>query len=158
MLYYLVALVLKSLLWLRYRVKVTGLDEVVKGGRKGVLFLPNHPALIDPVILSTVLAFKFRPRPLVDVKQVRGSMLKYIKGIVGVLELPDLGILGSVGKEKVLEQIGNCVEALKAGDNLLMYPAGRLYRTRYEKLRGNGGVERILNMYPDVRIVLVRTT
>ena len=44
MLYYLVALVLKSLLWLRYRVKVTGLDEVVKGGRKGVLFLPNHPA------------------------------------------------------------------------------------------------------------------
>ena len=47
------------LIMLRYRLHIKGLDECHKKGNKGILFLPNHPALIDPVILSRVLFLKF---------------------------------------------------------------------------------------------------
>jgi len=49
---------------LRYKIDVKGLDKLkFKGG--GVLFLPNHPAEIDPIIINVLLAPKFYPRPLV---------------------------------------------------------------------------------------------
>ncbi len=154
---YLIFFVVSALLALRYRVKVKGLDECIKKGNKGILFLPNHPALIDPVIMNRVLFHRFHPRSLVDEKQIRQTVLKYIHKRLRILPLPDMGIAGKAGLEKVIHQIDECANALKAGDNLLMYPAGRIYRSKMEKLRGNGGVARIIETYPDVRIVLVRT-
>ena len=53
---------------LRYRVFVKGLDKIksdVLKGSGGILFLPNHPAEIDPVLLEMVLWPKFQTRPLV---------------------------------------------------------------------------------------------
>lgn len=144
-------------LWLRYRINVKGLDEVKKKGDKGILFLPNHPALIDPVIMNTRLFSGFHPRSLVDEKQIRTTVLKYLEKPMRVLPLPDMGITGKTGMEKVMQQIDACADALKAGDNILMYPSGRIYRSKLENLRANGGVEHILKRYPDVRIVLVRT-
>ena len=144
-------------LWLRYRIHTKGLEEVVQKGRKGILFLPNHPGLIDPVILSRILFCKFHPRAVVDEKQIRNTVLKYLHKRLRILPLPDMGIVGRKGAEMVMHQIDACVDALRAGDNLLLYPAGRIYRSRLEKLRGNGGVAHILSKYPDVRIVLVRT-
>ena len=146
------------LIMLRYRLHIKGLDECYKGGDKGILFLPNHPALIDPVILSRVLFLKFHPRALVDEKQIRQNLfLRYFEKSLRILPLPDMGIAGKAGLEKVIHQIDACAEALKNGDNLIMYPAGRIYRSKLEKLRGNGGVAKILELYPEVRIVLVRT-
>lgn len=155
---YIIFLVVGSALWLRYRVTVKGLDAIYKKGNKGILFLPNHPALIDPVIMNRVLFRHFHPRSLVDEKQIRQTALKYIRKRLRILPLPDMGIAGKAGLDKVVHQIDACADALKQGDNLLLYPAGRIYRSKYEKLRGNGGVARIIECYPDVRIVLVRTT
>lgn len=154
---YLLLILVTLVIPLRYRVRVRGLDECIRKGRKGVLFLPNHPALIDPVIVNLALFWKFRPRSLVDIKQLRFGVLKYLEKTINMLPLPDIGISGKSGRDEVLKQINACVDSLKAGDNLLLYPAGRIYRGRYEKLRGNGGVARILEAYPEVRVVLVRT-
>ncbi len=149
----------KFALWLRYRVTVIGLDEVYRQyGKNGILFLPNHPALIDPVIMSSVLWRRFHPRALVIEKQIRASALKYCWKRLRILPLPEMGVTGMAGYNAVVEQINCCIDALKNGDNLLMYPAGRIYRSKTEKLRGNGGVARILSELPDVKIVLVRTT
>ena len=72
-------MVVTAAVHLRYRIRVKGLDEVVaRYGRKGILFLPNHPALIDPVILNTVLWGRFKPRSLVTEKQIRTTILKRI--------------------------------------------------------------------------------
>ncbi|MCD6526106.1 MAG: hypothetical protein J7K75_03830 [Desulfuromonas sp.] len=38
---------LQGLLRLRYRIDVDGIDDIKNGGRQGILFLPNHPALIS---------------------------------------------------------------------------------------------------------------
>jgi 1-acyl-sn-glycerol-3-phosphate acyltransferase len=40
---------------LRYRVKIVGLEQIKRQGSHGLLFLPNHPAEIDPLLLSIVL-------------------------------------------------------------------------------------------------------
>jgi hypothetical protein len=48
-------LFIRCLLWLRYRIRVTGLDRVAPPDGRGVLFLANHPALIDPIMVMTVL-------------------------------------------------------------------------------------------------------
>lgn len=154
---YLIFFFLRSLVFLRYKVRVKGLDECLAKGKKGILFLPNHPALIDPIIMNCVLFRRFHPRSLVDEKQIKQTALKYIQKRIRLLPLPDMGIAGKAGLEKVIKQIDECANALKAGDNLLLYPAGRIYRSKMEKLRGNGGVARIIETYPDVRIVMVRT-
>jgi long-chain-fatty-acid--[acyl-carrier-protein] ligase len=154
---YFLYLLVKTFIPLRYRVRIQGFDECLAKGRKGILFLPNHPALIDPIILNAILFHRFRPRALADEKQIRQTVLKHLQKSLRMLPLPDIGIAGKAGHEKVIRQIGVCADALRQGDNLLFYPAGRIYRSRFEKLRGNGGVARILESYPEVRIVLVRT-
>lgn len=144
---------------LRYRIKVTGLENVIKQyGKKGIIFLPNHPGLIDPVILSAILWGRFKPRALVTEKQVRATILSKIGWRLRILPLPDLGISGISSHDAVVNQIGCCIDALKQGDNLLFYPAGRIYHSKAEKLRGNGGISRILQEYPECKVVLVRTT
>ena len=153
---HLLRITLQGLLWLRYRVKVTGLDSLKDLGTKGVLFLPNHPGLIDPVIVSCLLWSRFQPRALVIEKQIKGSPLRHATKLLRILPISDTGVLGMSGHDTVLNQLDKCVDALKAGDNVLMYPAGRIYRSKMEQLRGNGGLSRIMKELPDVKIVLVR--
>ena len=123
---YLLYLLVRLLLPLRYRIRVHGYEECLAKGRRGVLFLPNHPALIDPIIINAILFQKFRPRSLVDEKQIRTTILKYLQTSLRMLSLPDIGIAGKAGHEKVVQQINVCADALKQGDNLLFYPAGHL--------------------------------
>lgn len=155
--YFFCRIIVKLALFLRYRIHVQGLNEIIRNGTRGILFLPNHPALIDPVIMSSVLASPFRTRAVIDEKQVRSTILKHLQNTLRFFILPDMGIAGYAGHDLVIKQLNTCIEALKNGDNLLLYPAGRLYRSKLEKLRGNGGVARILSEYPEVRIVLART-
>jgi len=74
-----------------------------------------------------------------------------------ILEIPDPARDGAAARELIDQAVTRCVEALRAGDNLVLYPSGHSYRSRYEDLRGNTAVETILRQLPDVRVVLVRT-
>jgi long-chain-fatty-acid--[acyl-carrier-protein] ligase len=143
-------------LWLRYRVIVRGLREVQARGKSGILFLPNHPALIDPVIVLSRLFPAFRARALADRKQIDRFFVRRLARRVNVLPIDNLAEIGS-DPQTVREVIARCVEALRAGDNLVLYPAGHLLRSCREDLGGNSGVETILRELPDVRVVLVRT-
>ena len=49
---------------LRYRIQITGMNQIPQD-KRGILFLPNHPAEIDPIILATRLWKSYRPRPVV---------------------------------------------------------------------------------------------
>jgi len=158
MINFLLRLMSKTLLWFRYRIKVSGVKEVAARGRKGILFLPNHPALIDPIIVQANLMKYFHPRSLADRDQVDRFFVRYLAKRVGALEIPDLAKHGANSRDQVAKAVNMCIESLRAGDNLILYPAGHLYFSRYEDLRGNSAVETILEKLPDVRIVLVRTT
>lgn len=146
------------LLALRYRVRVIGLEDVSRRGRGGILFLPNHPALIDPVIVFTCLHRHFAPRAIADRDQIDSSVLsRWAARLVGIRKLPDIKKYGPAVRPEVEAVFRETCEGLRRGENLVLYPSGHLYRSRYEDLRGNSAVETLLKQVPQVRIVLVRT-
>ncbi len=147
----------KAALWLRYRVRVRGVREIAQRGRSGILFLPNHPGLIDPIILAAHLHGPFRVRPLADKDQIDRFFVRTLTRQVRALPIPDLRAHGPAVRAEVETALGECIAALRQGDNILLYPAGHIYRSRLEDVRGNSAVERILREVPEARVVLVRT-
>ena len=148
----------RCLLRLRYRVQVSGADEVKRHGRRGILFLPNHPALIDPVILTAWLHGPFGTRPLALENQIDHPVIRTLAGWIGVLPIPDPAKIDRDSAPKTQAAITLCIEALKQGQNVLLYPAGRLMRQEFETLGAVSAAHRILSELPQVRVVLVRTS
>ena len=157
MINFILVFLMRMALWLRYRIKVSGLEEVARAGCSGILFLPNHPALIDPVILVTRLYGRFRVRVLADETQIDRPVIRSLARRINVLPIPDLGRSGTQSAGQVRAAMDRCVAALSQGDNLVLYPAGHINRRHSEQIGANSAVERILRELPDVRIVLVRT-
>ncbi len=147
----------RALLRLRYRIRVTGLAEVAWRGRSGILFLPNHPALIDPFILMAALGRKFRPGALADQDQIDRFFVRWLAKRAGVRPMPDIETHGKDSPDAVRAALAGSMDGLRRGENLLLYPAGRIYRQRLEDLRAASAAHLILREVPRVRVVLIRT-
>ncbi|HIP83564.1 MAG TPA: hypothetical protein EYH19_08370 [Desulfocapsa sulfexigens] len=143
---------------LRYRVTIIGLNTIREKGNKSILFMPNHPALIDPVIMMARLFRDFAPRPLADEVQVDRTLLRPLMKAINAVVIPDLKIKGNQGRKAVIDGVQEIINGLKRGDNILLYPAGKLYRSRHESLGANSSVDLVLKRVPDARVVLIRTT
>lgn len=155
---YVAYVVIRVLLWLRYRITVRGLADIRRRGRRGILFLPNHPALIDPLIMTTLLFPRFRMRPLAYEEQINLPVVRFLCRLIGTIPIPDVRHAGRGFKAVIEEAFGRIIAALQRGENVLLYPAGRTYRAGRENLRSSRAVETLLGELPGVRIVLVRTT
>ena len=147
----------KCLLALRYRIRVKGLDKIAARGRKGILFLPNHPALIDPIIMMSILKGPFAPRALADQDEVDLFFVRWAAKRAGIIPIPNIGRYGQDGRQKVEDALAEGAQWMKDGGNMMLYPAGRLCKTRVEDLGGSSAVETLLGEFPDVRVVLART-
>ncbi len=151
-----IVLITNFLVRLRYKITFKGLDEIKKTGNKGILFLPNHPALMDPIIVVATLFRRFRIRPIGHADQVDRPVIGWTARKMKVLTMPSLAKEGVGGAAAIKQTIDKCIEALNNGDNVLMYPSGALYRSKYEKIGTNSGVEQIVKAVPDAQIVLIR--
>ena len=147
----------RRLLRLRYRITVTGLDRVAEGGTSGVLFLPNHPALIEPVIMLAVLYGRFAPRAWADEDQTDWPVIRPLAERLHVRRVPGMARHRSDSRERIHEALEDTVADLRHGECVLLYPAGHIFRQRLEDLRGNTAVHTILSEMPDARVVLART-
>ena len=147
----------RVLLGLRYRIRVSGMAQVAGRGRSGILFLPNHPALIDPFILMAVLGPKFRPGALADQDQIDRFFIRWLASRTGVKPIPDLETHGGDSPDAVRAALAQSMDGLQRGENLLLYPAGRIYRRRFEELRAAGAAHLIMQEVPAARVVLIRT-
>ena len=145
------------LIRLRYTITVKGLEEIGSDERP-ILFLPNHPALIDPVILMNILLEKFSPRPLADEGQVKRLGLRRLMRLIRAVMIPDSAAGGRLGRERILRGLRKVAGGMKLGDNILLYPAGRLMRNGREQIGANSAVEYLLREVPGSRVVLVRTS
>ena len=154
---YLLRAVILSLLWLRYRITVRGLSEVTRRGTRGILFLPTHPALIDPIILTALLLKRFQARPFVNQDAVDMPGIRWLVAHVRALKIPPISRYGPEAIPRIEAMVAQSIEALRNGENLILYPAGYLLNSRFEVVGGNSAVETILRALPDVRIVLART-
>ncbi len=152
----------KTLLSLRYRIEVKGLETLTpeKLNRKGgILFLPNHPAHMDPFFNFLILWPKFRMRPLVIEYIFNLSFLRPVFRLIKALPVPNFESGVNEYKRKRGEKsIGEIVRGIQEGEHFMVYPSGRLKSTGKELIGGASGVHEILKECPDANVVLIRTT
>lgn len=151
-----------GILSFRYRIKVRGLEYLTEerlNKKDGILFLPNHPALMDPLFLFMILWPRFRMRPLAIEYIYRTPLLRPWMKLVKAISLPNFDTSVNELKlkkaEKAFEEIAT---GLKKGENFIFYPAGKLKSTGKEVLGGASGAYSVLQECPNINLVLVRTT
>ncbi len=143
---------------LRYRVTVVGAAAVRARGRRGIIFLPNHPALVDPLIVVTFLHRDFQVRPLADRDQIDRPIVRWLARQVGVVPIRDVKAYGQEAAADVAAAQATLREELGRGGGGGVYPSGHLMRGPTEMLRGNSGAHALVQSARDARVVLVRTT
>jgi len=85
-------LFLGMVLRLRYSICFSGLDQINSDGRP-ILFLPNHQALIDPLIVMNGLYNRFAPRPLADENQLDHPLARPVVRALDMVVIPAAGRL-----------------------------------------------------------------
>ncbi len=145
----------KSLLGLRYRVSVSGLEHIDTS--RGVLILPNHPAEIDPVIVTTYLWDLLHPRPVVIEGMYNLPFLKPILTRIRAIPMADMEFDSGPYKRRRIERtLDHIRTALEYGDNVLMYPSGRLSVTGMERIGGASGVHALISTNRNINIAVVQ--
>lgn len=157
----LIASVLRTAFWFRYRIEVKGLENLnsktlSKPG--GVIFLPNHPTVfVDATAIPIALWPKFSLRPLVIDYMYELPIVNPLMHLLDGLPVPNFSETSNSFKrrknDKVIQAV---VEGIKQKQNFLIFPAGRLKQSSYEAIGGNSAVHRIIQDAPEVNVVLVR--
>lgn len=151
----------RILLSLRYKVIVKGKDLLTKeklNKKGGILFLPNHPAQMDPIILSLLLWPKFKTRPIAVEYMYRQPGMHFAMKQINAISIPNLETsLNELKLQKVKEVFETISNGLKEKDNFLIYPSARLKHTGKEILGGSSGTYSILKECPEANVVLIRS-
>lgn len=158
---FLLTIFFRIALWFRYKVTVKGLDQLTPEHLKksgGVLFLPNHVAMmVDPVMITLAVWNKFPIRPTIAenyyfLPGVHGTMK-----LVDALPVPDFEASTNSLKRKRHEKVMHeMARGLEKGENFLLYPAGRVKHTAIENIGGASATHQIIQEAPNANIVLVR--
>lgn len=146
---------------LRYKITVKGKENIAFLAKEGgVLFLPNHPSEMDPVILFCLLYPTFHLSPLVADNFLDLPIVGFIlKKMVKAKGIPNLDFGGNdytkMLADRSLREVGNEVGK---GKNFLLYPSGKLKRGPFEEVGGASGTFQIIKESKNAKVVLVRTT
>lgn len=146
----------RVLLGFRYRVEVEGADKL-KRLEGPTLVIPNHPAYIDPALVSSHIRLHQPLRPLVFSGTYRMLPLRPLMSLVNAFEVPDMSSQSRDAQAKAKEMIDAVVERLGQGDCMLIYPSGRLQRGNKEVVGAARAVHEIVNRCPNINVVRVRT-
>lgn len=162
MFYKILTYLARALLSLRYKVEVKGLELLTPerlNRKDGILFMPNHPAHMDPLLVFLLFWPDFRMRPLVVEYVFRTSFLAPFNRLVRALPVPNFEAgVNEMKIKKAEESFRAIAQGIKDGDNFIVYPSGRLKSTGKELLGGASGTHELLTECPDANVVLVRTT
>ena len=153
--------VFKLAFWVRYRVKVKGVENLTPKNLSkpgGVLFLPNHPAaLVDPALISLAIWTKFPIRPLIVEYMYFLPVVHQVMEFTNALPVPDFETSTNTLKRKRNEMVQEeVIKGLKKGENFLVYPAGRLKHTCIENIGGASATHQIIESAPEANVVLVK--
>jgi hemoglobin/transferrin/lactoferrin receptor protein len=151
----------RGLLSLRYTVTIKGEREISQklSSSKGALFLPNHPAEIDPILLMAYLGPKYFPRPMVVEHFYRLKGFQWILDLIGAMPIPTMEEKANVWRGKEVAKIfKDVLKSIESGDSFVIYPAGKLKSSGKELIGGASFVHSLLESSPDIDVVLIRTT
>ncbi len=155
--------IIKIVLRIRYRIKIEGKDYLKQLCREkdqpGILFLPNHTAYADPLILVSILMIPLKVRPAMLEDFYFNPAINWLMRMVNVLPVPDFTFEANIDKKnRYLSIEDEIVTSLKEGDNFILYPSGRLKRQIEERLEGCSAAHRISKKSPEARLVLIKTS
>ncbi len=139
----------------RYNIKITEGYELLKGD-KSRLYLPNHPAEIDPIILMSEIVKFHNASPMVSATYYNLPIVKYFMKKIGAVAVADLerGVRDITVMDKIRE---GAQQAYKEGNSILLYPAGQLKSQGYEKIFNKQSAYALIREIPDnVSIIGVR--
>lgn len=140
----------------RYSVRVVGRDDVLRTPGP-YLLLPNHPAFADPPNLMVHLWPAFQFRPMLLETNFRNPLLAPFGWLLRAIKVPDVTTANAEDRRKAEGAVAAAISALRVGDNVILWPSGRLQRDGIERVGGTRAVADILAAAPEVTVVLVRT-
>ncbi len=148
--------VVRWVLSLRYRVRVEGAEALAEL-RGPTIVMPNHPAYIDPPLVLSHLRLHAPLRPLVYTGTYRLAALYPVMRAMGAVEVPELRAHSRSAQQAALAMIERITSALRRGESILVYPAGRLQQQGQESIGATRAPAELLRACPEANVVLVRT-
>jgi long-chain-fatty-acid--[acyl-carrier-protein] ligase len=150
------AFIIRLLLRSRYRIHVSGAEVIQRNGP--VLFLPNHQALIDPIILLSQIYRFSTAVPVLSEKYYDIPVARSFFRQWGAVRVSDL----EAGSRDtgVLQRITRSVyKGFRRNSNVLLYPGGQLSSQGYERIMNKKSAYYIVARFPEgVQVVGVRLT
>ncbi len=155
-----VSFFIRSILSLRYRFEVKGLEKLkTLEGKKSILFLPNHTSRIDPFLLYFWLFPKFRIRPVVVEYIYRLPLLGPFLRLLKACSIPNFDTsINQIKIQKAKKDLEHIASSLKKGDHFLLYASGRMKVSGKEVIGGASGAYDLLQECPEAHAVLIRVT
>jgi 1-acyl-sn-glycerol-3-phosphate acyltransferase len=147
---------IRLLLRFRYRISIKG-SEVLQNNSP-VLFLPNHQALIDPVILLSQIYRFSTATPVVSEKYFNTPGVKWYFKRLGAVRVSDLET-GSRDTQVLKVITRSVIKGFGRKQNIVIYPSGQIAGQGYEKILNKKSAYHIVKSIPDgVQIAGVRIT
>lgn len=149
-----VVYIYRTILSLRYRVKLSGIELLNSKNPK--LFLPNHQAIVDPQIIFTQL---YIYTPIIPIVTETYFKIPLVKNILNLIKAVPVSDLTSGNRDtKVLQTIKDSVLiALKNNQSVLLYPSGQITDNGFEKIKNKKSAFSIVSEIPEnVQIIAVR--
>src|SRR5579875_669895 len=153
---YCVWLLTRLFLALRYRVCVHGREQL-RGLKGPVVVLPNHPALVDPLLVLTVIWPILKPRPTIYEGNFANPFLSFLARLFNAVFVPALEQASTKARQRAQRAVEAIIAGLRKGENHILWPSGRLQSDGMERLGGARAVADILQAVPEAEVVLVRT-
>lgn len=149
-----VMFIVRKILALRYKVTVKGAE--ILDDFSSVLILPNHQALIDPVLLMSHIYRNSKAIPVIISDYYDLPVLKSIFKTWGAIRVSNLE--SGSRNIKVLNEVSRSIlKGFNRGKNILLYPSGQIAAQGYERIFNKQSAHKIASRTPDeVRIVGVR--
>ncbi len=140
----------------RYWVKLLGESDVLKQPGP-YLIMPNHPAFVDPLLVLVKLWPAFQMRPLLLETNFNNPIMAPFGFMLRAIRMPEIARASAIERQRAEAAVAEIVEALKRGENIILWPSGRLSRDGSEKLGGARTAADVLAAVPNVTVVLART-
>lgn len=156
---YFVGYVARFLLSLRYKIVIRGFDDLQEKTKdwKGILFIPNHIAHIDPIMILAFFWPQFKMRPLIVEYISHIPLLSLSIPLIRGILIPNFETSINQYKvrkaEKALQAV---VDGLNKQDNFVIFSSGKFKNQGEEKLSGASSIHSVLQMKPDTHVVLMR--
>ena len=145
------AFIVRRILNLRYRIILKQAE--ILNTNKTVLFLPNHQALIDPLILiSNISRYKI-VLPAISSKYYDFFLFKPFFSYWGAIRVSDLE-KGSRDINVLKDVSRSMLKGLNRGNSMVLYPSGQIANSGYERIFNKKAAHLLAERLPENSMVI----